>query len=154
MTDITLTEGKETAIPDIHTHVGAALDGTVVDAETGTPLAGARFDLHQGKKTDIESWVARRHTDQQGHFFYRTLPKQLTLLCSHPPQGYLKQQSTDALTVELQEGEGVHRHRVGNETAQEYDTVINGKNSRQFPLQLPVESAYSTASRLDWTEVP
>ncbi len=104
LTDITLTEGKETAIPDLHTQVGAALEGTVLDADTGTPIPHVQIMLYRGNKVSDDSRFMGLHADKSGHFLYRTKPMQLALLCQYPGVNYLKQRDTEAQTVELQEG--------------------------------------------------
>ena len=55
MKDIPLLEGKQIAAPDLQTRTGAALEGMVVDAETGTPIPGVSVQLFHGKTIDNES---------------------------------------------------------------------------------------------------
>ncbi len=102
--DITLTEGKETAAPDLHAHSGAVLEDTVVDAETGTPIPGVQIAILRGKN---EQAAGRLSTDNNGHFLYRTEPEQMALLSMQPQRGYLRMLDTEAVPVDLQEGKTV-----------------------------------------------
>ena len=104
LTDITLTEGKVTTAPALHAQLGAGLEGTVVDAETGRPIPGVSilglFDSDLNFGPDIV-------TDTHGHFSCRTLPGQMSLLVGFPPYGYVRQKIEEAVPVALQEGQTV-----------------------------------------------
>ena len=105
---IVLTAGKETAAPDLHTHAGAVLEGTIVDAATGTPIPGtAIMSLYKGHPLALASARFTIFTVKNGHFFIRTQPAQHTLLINDPPPGYLPQPDAEAIPVELQEGQTV-----------------------------------------------
>ncbi len=104
--EITLVEGKATVIPDLRAHAGAVLDGTVVDAESGMPLAYAYLALSYGTAFNPQQSISLR-ADKFGHFHYRTLPATVKLLFEGHPDGYLEQQASDAQTVDLQEGKTV-----------------------------------------------
>lgn len=105
VTDIALTEGKETVVPDLHTHTGAGLEGTVVDAETGRPVAGRTFiRLYAGNTLTRESLKANCWTEQNGHFFLRVEPGQLSLSIARVPYGYLEPKAAETIPVDLREG--------------------------------------------------
>ncbi len=103
--DIALTEGKETAIPDLHARIGAVLEGSVVDADTGMPIPGVFLTLYPGN-TNINR-ISSASTDKNGHFFFRAFPEQMTLRCERPQCGYQRLLETDVLPVDLQEGKSL-----------------------------------------------
>ena len=92
-------------MPDLHTHLGAVLEGMLVDAETAMPVTGsATIQVYSGDSIDYQSQRAPFWTEQNGHFRYRTPPGKLLLLVNDPPYGYLRPQNAEAVWVELQEG--------------------------------------------------
>ncbi len=70
---ITLVEGKETAAPDLHAHAGAVLEGTVVDAETDTPLPDVgRHGYTAVIRSAMIPTPSFVYADKSGHFLLRT----------------------------------------------------------------------------------
>ena len=104
---VTLTAGKTTIAPVLHARFGAALDGTVVDAETGTPIPGIHLKLFHGSTIDYASGAELLRTDAQGHFVMHTQPGQMTLFSDAPQCGYRKMPDAEAMLVELREGKTV-----------------------------------------------
>ncbi len=103
--EITASEGKVTTVPDLHTHVGAVLEGNVVDAETGMPIPAVNISLYRSGENFIRNYCYTFFdTDKNGHFLFRTDPISLTLRIETPQGNYLKQNDTEAQTVELHEG--------------------------------------------------
>ncbi len=103
---IALSEGKKTAAPDMHTRAGAAVEGTVVDAESGAPVPGAYIEFFHGGAADRRSIFCWCYSS--GHFHIRTLPEeQMTLLCNSAQNGYRSMQEAEALHVTPQEGKTV-----------------------------------------------
>ncbi len=104
---IALTEGEVTVAPDLRVYAGAALEGTVVDAETGKPLPRASLRLYRGKVSDNAS-CDFRDADERGHFLFRVAPGRYALLVKDVPHGYLRRQDAQAETVDLQTGQTVN----------------------------------------------
>lgn len=105
LTGIQLTEGKEITIPDLHTHPGAVLEGTVVDAKTGTPIPHVKITLYNGSTNFTNNFRSGcLIADKAGHFFCRTDQSKLILLIENPQSNYLKQLDTEAQIVNLIEG--------------------------------------------------
>ena len=104
LTGVAVTEGAETAAPDLHARTGAVLEGTVTDAETGRPIPGATamFTFGGGPEGQARRYGLR--TDAKGHFFQRMLPAPGKLTVDNPPRGYLKILEKDGMAVDLQEG--------------------------------------------------
>ena len=105
--DMALTEGKKIAVPDLHAHIGAVLEGTVVDAETGVPIPYANIELYHGNTIDEQSNASWLHADEHGHFFHRMQPEQMTLLSTQAQFGYPRMSQAEALPVDLREGKTV-----------------------------------------------
>ncbi len=103
---ITLVEGKETTAPDLHADAGAVLEGTVVDAETGTPIPNVFFRL-RNKQIRYFSESPFLCSDKSGHFRVHTQAAQTTLFIENRPPGYLTQLESAVLTVDLREGKTV-----------------------------------------------
>ena len=101
---LSLVEGKETVAPDLRTCLGASLKISVVDAVTGAPIPAVAVTLYHGNTISNELPASRLRTDGNGQCLYRTLPEQMTLLCTEPQLGYLQMMDTEAVLVELQDG--------------------------------------------------
>lgn len=106
LTDFIVAPGEQTA-PDLHVRIGAVLEGTVVDAETGKPVPGGylMFTTNQGPEGQSQRQMV--NVDGNGHFFRRLLPGQGTVSVDAPADGYLKSMDTAAVPVDLQEGKTV-----------------------------------------------
>ena len=103
--NIALTEGQQATAPDIHTRLGALLNLTVVDADTGAPIPGTTGIELYHDTIDYETRQDRLITNVDGHLQCRLLPAKLLLLAANPPHGYLKQKDKEARVLELQEGQ-------------------------------------------------
>ena len=86
---ITLTEGKETAAAELRAHLGTGLEGTVVDAETGKPIAGrVCVWLYNGTQMNNSTQRIECWTEPHGHFFVRTSAGKWSLRLARLPYGY------------------------------------------------------------------
>jgi len=105
LTHVKLIEDKETVTPELHTHLDAKLEGTVVDAETGMPVTGiSTIGLYFEEILSRFQSAYMLVTDEQGHFTTLRTPAQLKLLVDFPPQNYVPQKTSTAVSVTLLEG--------------------------------------------------
>ena len=103
--DIALTDGKETRVADLQAHFGAGVEGKLVDAESGLPVAGpAHVMVNTEGVDDYRSARNYCYVRKDGHFLCRIPPGRVTLFLQDPPYGYLPQQDAEALSLEVQEG--------------------------------------------------
>ena len=121
----------------------AVLEGSVLDAETGTPLPGASVALYHGNM-----FWENCNADKDGHFSYHTQSAHLTLLVENPPHGYLKMLDTDTITVDMQEGKTVtvvlKLHQGQRVTGTVTDEEGKPASGASFSLRMPyIEDYYS-----------
>ncbi len=107
LTDIALREGRQTKAPELHTHAGALLQGTVVDAETGLPLPHAGVWLESITRFGDKLGRTGVGVDATGDFHFRTPPTRVTIQGEDLTQGYTQQMAAEAQTVDLPEGKSV-----------------------------------------------
>ena len=106
LNDVAVTEGMETAIPDLRTRAGAILQGTVTDAETGKPIPDVNVTCLLAEDYSYQRSYGIG-TDADGHFHRRMLPAVAKISIDSPPYGYLKLPRKEGRTVTLQDGKTV-----------------------------------------------